>query len=109
LVHGLVLFGQVGTGKSSIVHEIAGLFERRLISASTPTTLLSTIDHLVLLDLLGAPHPRVHSYFPDTAWLFDVLVNAETRPRDSGIIDAATLGGSFFHTHAAGDISLAYM
>ena len=83
--------------------------KRRLISASTPTTPLSTIEHLVLLDLLGAPHPQVRSYFPDTAWLFDVLVSAESRLRDAGIIDAAALGGSFFHTRAAGDISLAYM
>ena len=83
--------------------------KRRLISASTPTTPLSTIEHLVLLDLLGAPHPQVRSYFPDTAWLFDVLVSAETRLRDSGILDAAALGGSFFHTRAGSDISLAYM
>ncbi|KAF8491032.1 glutaminyl-peptide cyclotransferase-like protein [Russula emetica] len=83
--------------------------KRRLISASTPTTPLSTIEHLVLLDLLGAPHPLVRSYFPDTAWLFDVLVSAETRLRDVGILDAAALGGSFFNTRAAGDISLAYM
>jgi len=83
--------------------------KRRLISASTPTTPLSTIEHLVLLDLIGAPNPQVRSYFPDTAWLFDVLAGAETRLRDAGIIDAAALGGSFFHTRAAGDISLAYM
>ena len=51
----------------------------------------------------------MRSYFPDTAWLFDVLVSAETRLRDAGILDAAVLGGSFFHTRAAGDISLAYM
>ena len=51
----------------------------------------------------------MRSYFPDTAWLFDVLVSAETRLRDVGILDAAVLGGSFFHTRAAGDISLAYM
>lgn len=83
--------------------------KRRLISASTPTTPLSTIDHLVLLDLLGAPHPQVRSYFPDTAWLFDVLVSAEARLRDTRILDAAALGRSFFHTRAGGDISLAYM
>jgi hypothetical protein len=51
----------------------------------------------------------VRSYFPDTAWLFDVLVNAETRLRASGILDAATLGGSFFHTRTAGDFNMAYM
>jgi hypothetical protein len=54
----------------------------------------STIQHLVLLDLLGAPHPQVRSYLPDTAWLFDALVSAETCLRDAGIIDAAALGAS---------------
>ena len=83
--------------------------KRRLISASTPTTPLSTIEYLVFLDLFGAPHPQVRSYFPDTAWLFDVLVSAETRLRDADIPDAAALGGSLFHTRAAGDMSLAYM
>jgi len=54
--------------------------KRRLISAATPTTPPSTIEHLVLIDLLGgvgAPRPHVRSYFPDTAWLFDMLVSAE--------------------------------
>ncbi|KAF8486752.1 hypothetical protein F5888DRAFT_1639920 [Russula emetica] len=74
--------------------------KRLLISASTPTP-LSTIEHLVLLDLLGAPHPLLGSS--------DVLVSAGTRLRDAGILDAAALGGTFFHTRAAGDISLAYM
>ena len=83
--------------------------KRRLISASTPTTPLSTIEHLVLLDLLGAPHPLVRSYFPDTAWLFDILVSAETRLRDAAMLDAAALGRSFFHTRTGGDISLSYM
>lgn len=51
----------------------------------------------------------MRSYFPDTAWLFDVLVSAETRLRDAGILDAAALGRSFFHTRTGGDISLSYM
>ncbi|KAI0306235.1 hypothetical protein B0F90DRAFT_1688185 [Multifurca ochricompacta] len=62
--------------------------KRRLLSASTPTTPLSTIEHLVLIDLLGAAHPLVRSFFPDTAWLFDALVGAETRLRAAGILDA---------------------
>jgi len=84
--------------------------KRRLISAATPTTPLSTIEHLVLVDLLGAAHPRVRSYYPDTAWLFDALVRAETRLRDAGILDPAVLGvRSFFHPRGAGDVSLGYM
>ena len=83
--------------------------KRRLISAASPTTPLSTIEHLILLDLIGAPHPRVRSYFPDTAWLFDMLVSAETRLRAAGILDADALGRSFFSTRTGGDVSLGYM
>ncbi|KAH8998330.1 peptidase family M28-domain-containing protein [Lactarius hatsudake] len=83
--------------------------KRRLLSPSTPTTQLSTIEHLVLLDLLGAAHPLVRSYFPDTAWLFDALVDAETRLRTAGILDAAALGRSFFRPRSATDNSLGYM
>ncbi|KAF8490956.1 hypothetical protein F5888DRAFT_1909771 [Russula emetica] len=53
-------------------------------SDENPTTPLSTIECLVLLDLLGMSHPLVRSYFPDTAWLFDILVSAETRLCDVG-------------------------
>ena len=67
------------------------------------------IEHLVVLDLLGAVHPHVRSYFPDTAWLFDALVSAETRLRDAGILDAAQLGHSFFRLRTAADRSLGYM
>jgi len=83
--------------------------KRRLISAASPTTPLSTIEHLVLIDLLGAPRPRVRSYFPDTAWLFDVLASAETRLRDAGILDPAELGNGFFRARDGGDVSLGYM
>ena len=46
---------------------------------NTRATELSTIEHLVLLDLLGAPNPLIRSYFLETAWLFDALVSAEER------------------------------
>lgn len=83
--------------------------KRRLISASSPTTPLSKIEHLVLLDLLGAQHPRVRSYYPDTAWLFDTLISTETRLRDAGILDAAALGRSFFHSRVVGNSFFGYM
>ncbi|KAI9452159.1 glutaminyl-peptide cyclotransferase-like protein [Russula earlei] len=83
--------------------------KRRLLSASTPATPLSTIEHFVLLDLLGAAHPLVRSFFPDTAWLFDALVSAERRLREAHILDAAALGASFFRPRAAADVSLGYM
>jgi glutaminyl-peptide cyclotransferase len=54
---------------------------------SSGYTQISTIEHFILLDLLGAPEPSVKSYFIDTAWLFDSLVSAELRLRDSGALD----------------------
>ncbi|KAK7467453.1 hypothetical protein VKT23_004506 [Stygiomarasmius scandens] len=50
--------------------------KRRLMPQSTE---LSTIEHLILLDLLGAPQPSIKSYFKDTAWLYNKLVDAERR------------------------------
>lgn len=47
-------------------------------------TEISTIEHLILLDLLGAPNPRIHSFFIDTAWLYDGFVSAEQRLSDTG-------------------------
>jgi glutaminyl-peptide cyclotransferase len=60
--------------------------KRRLLFPSGYTQ-LSTIEHLILLDLLGAPNPLVHSFFIDTAWLFDSLITTETRLRDSGALN----------------------
>jgi glutaminyl-peptide cyclotransferase len=47
-------------------------------------TELSTIEHLILLDLLGAPNPLIRSYFLETAWLFDALLSAERRLGEIG-------------------------
>jgi len=70
---------------------------------------LSTIEHLVLLDHLSAPYPHMHSYFPVTAWLFNMLVSIKTHLCDVGIIDAAVLCKSLFHMCGAGNVSLGYM
>lgn len=78
--------------------------KRRLLPAMT--TELGTIEHLILLDLLGAPHPVIHSSFIDTAWLFDKMASAEQRLAQSGAFiygsdDEKTLEnwGSFFVPH----------
>lgn len=42
-------------------------------------TQLDSIEHLVLLDLLGAKQPIIQSYYTSTAWLFDGMVAAEHR------------------------------
>ncbi|KAI0647401.1 hypothetical protein C8Q79DRAFT_959252 [Trametes meyenii] len=56
--------------------------KRRLLPATE--TEIGTIEHLILLDLLGAPAPQIHSYFVDTAWLFDAMAAAEKRLAESG-------------------------
>ncbi|KAG8693989.1 hypothetical protein FRC09_010137, partial [Ceratobasidium sp. 395] len=58
--------------------------KRRLYHAQT---ILSTIDHFVLLDLLGAERPLIRSYFPSTGWLFDEMASAEARLGASGALD----------------------
>ncbi|KAF9564363.1 hypothetical protein CPC08DRAFT_748412 [Agrocybe pediades] len=55
---------------------------RRLLNVQS--TELDGIEHLILLDLLGAASPLLRSYFVDTAWLFDSLVSVEKRLGDSG-------------------------
>ncbi|CAE6459625.1 unnamed protein product [Rhizoctonia solani] len=50
-------------------------------------TVLSTIEHFVLLDLLGAPFPLIRSYFPSTGWLFDEMASAESRLGAAGALD----------------------
>ena len=49
-----------------------------------PKTEIQRIEHLILLDLLGARDPIVRSNFPDTTWLFDAMASAERRLGDSG-------------------------
>ena len=57
----------------------------------TTTTELATIEHLILLDLLGAKDPTIQAYFLDTAWLFDSLVSAEKRLFGSGTLGEEAL------------------
>jgi len=60
---------------------IAPNSKRRLNYAATE---IQTIEHLILLDLLGAPNPLIRSYFMDTAWLYDAMASAERRLGESG-------------------------
>lgn len=76
--------------------------KRRLLPWET--TELSTIEHLILLDLLGAKDPQIRSSFLDTAWLFDAMASAERRLGESGAFaygEEKSTGGSwtsfFYH------------
>ena len=45
---------------------------------------ISTIEHLILLDLLGSTHPLIRSSYQTTGWLFDQMVSTESRLAESG-------------------------
>ncbi|KAJ3480232.1 hypothetical protein NLI96_g8496 [Meripilus lineatus] len=75
--------------------------KRRLLPGYSITE-ISTIEHLILLDLLGAPNPLIRSSFIETEWLFQGMVDAETRLTQEGAFnstnDAALTERSFFYT-----------
>lgn len=77
--------------------------KRRFLRDPSPTE-LSTIEHLILLDLLGAPNPIVHSSFPETGWLFDELLSAETKLGEGGHLTGPALAvdrySSFFRARS---------
>lgn len=54
-------------------------------------TKIDTIEHLVLLDLLGAEKPLVQSFFPSTAWLYDGMAAAEHRLGLLGLFNEADM------------------
>ncbi|KAF8559712.1 hypothetical protein OG21DRAFT_1480453 [Imleria badia] len=89
---------------------IAPHVKRRLISHSM--TELGGIEHLILLDLLGAPNPSIRSYFIDTAWLFDSLASAERQLHESGALmgsDGTESFQSFFLPRHGNELSHGYV
>ena len=64
--------------------------KRGFLRDPSPTE-LSTIEHFILLDLLGASHPLIQSYFPETGWLFDELFAAETKLGKGGHLTGPAL------------------
>ncbi|KAK3329371.1 peptidase family M28 [Apodospora peruviana] len=61
----------------------------------TFSTELESISLFVLLDLLGAPNPRVPSYFAQTHWAYRHLAEAERRLQKLGMLE--TKGRLFLH------------
>ncbi|EGN95600.1 hypothetical protein SERLA73DRAFT_186705 [Serpula lacrymans var. lacrymans S7.3] len=86
--------------------------KRRLMGHATSTE-ISTIEHLILLDLLGASKPSIRSYFLDTAWLFDAMVSAEQRLAESGafqmVEDGASSLPSFFIPRTGSEFNYGYI
>lgn len=50
-------------------------------------TYIETIDHFILLDLLGNSHSRLHSYYRETDWLFDEMGDVDRRLREQGLVE----------------------
>ncbi|KAG6828588.1 hypothetical protein H0H92_007378 [Tricholoma furcatifolium] len=89
--------------------------ERRRLMGIQPTE-LAGIEHLILLDLLGAPQPLIKSYYLDTAWLFDALVSVEQRLGESGAFAYGDAQGmapgewsSYFRTRRQGQVNFGYI
>jgi hypothetical protein len=86
--------------------------KRRLLRDPSPTE-LSTIEHLILLDLLGARHPQVQSSFPETGWLFDELLGAETMLGKGGHLTGPALAVdryySFFRKRSGRETTYGYI
>lgn len=57
---------------------------RRHVPGLNTMRQIDTIEHLVLLDLLGTPHPRIPRYFADTGWMHDELRSIESRLAEAG-------------------------
>ena len=51
------------------------------------STYIETIDHFILLDLLGNSHSRLHSYYRETDWLFDEMADVDRRLREEGLVE----------------------
>lgn len=58
-------------------------------ASSTHSNRLESISLLVLLDLLGAPNPRIPSYFWDTHSAYGNLAKIEDRLRNLGLLETA--------------------
>ncbi|KAJ3993660.1 hypothetical protein F5050DRAFT_657547 [Lentinula boryana] len=74
-----------GSNSSSVEDDpsLGFIGPRRLLPPAS-LTLLSTIEHLILLDLLGSKppsegRPMIKNYFRDTAWLFSSLSSTDAR------------------------------
>lgn len=60
---------------------------RRIMSTPhSPVRKIDSIEHFVLLDLLGAKEPEVPSYFASTDWLYKELVDGEKRLNEGGVL-----------------------
>lgn len=62
------------------------LTARRYRSTYGPIQHMHTIEHLILLDLLGAANPSVPSYYDSTKWLHQAMTDAEKRLNEANVL-----------------------
>lgn len=55
---------------------------------------IETVGLFVLLDLLGAPAPRIPSYFESTHWAYQGLAKIEERMRALGLLESSSPSGA---------------
>ncbi|XP_065715545.1 glutaminyl-peptide cyclotransferase-like protein isoform X5 [Patagioenas fasciata] len=95
----LFLDGEEAFGAWSAADSLYGarhLARRMAGTAHGDGTQLSAISLLVLLDLLGAPSPAIHSHFPQSHHWFLRLVAIERRLRELGLLELPPLAQPLF-------------
>jgi glutaminyl-peptide cyclotransferase len=65
-------------------HTQSSIQPRRHVPGLSTMRKIDTIEHFVLLDLLGTPHPRIPRYYPDTGWIHDEMRSVEERLAEAG-------------------------
>nr|XP_018264654.1 glutaminyl cyclase [Kwoniella dejecticola CBS 10117]OBR86812.1 glutaminyl cyclase [Kwoniella dejecticola CBS 10117] len=61
-------------------------------------TVLDTVDHLVLLDLLGNKHSMIYSYFRETDWLHTEMASVDGRLRRESLVEVEDGENEWFST-----------
>ncbi|XP_029862347.1 glutaminyl-peptide cyclotransferase-like protein isoform X3 [Aquila chrysaetos chrysaetos] len=101
----LFLDGEEAFGDWSVTDSLYGARHLAARMAATPHgphgTQITTMSLLVLLDLLGARHPAIHSHFPRTHHWFLRLVAIEQRLRQLGLLHVLPQDQPFFRLSPA--------
>ncbi|XP_074877703.1 glutaminyl-peptide cyclotransferase-like protein isoform X2 [Buteo buteo] len=97
--------GEEAFGDWSVTDSLYGARHLAARMAATPHgphgTQITTMSLLVLLDLLGARHPAIHSHFPRTHHWFLRLVAIEQRLRRLGLLHVLPQDQPFFRLSPA--------
>ncbi|KAI8265385.1 hypothetical protein K4K58_011316 [Colletotrichum sp. SAR11_239] len=67
---------------------LAQSWESEIHPNSVYKTGLSSISLFLLIDLLGAPNPRIPSYFASTHWAYKKMAKIEDRMRKLGVLES---------------------